>query len=43
MGIFEKFIMAVIILHFIVAFGYLVYKISPRKEKAEESKTDHQK
>ena len=43
LGIFEKFIMAVIVLHFIVGFGYLVYKLSPRKEKTEESETEPQK
>ncbi len=25
------FIMAVVILHFVVGFGYLIYKLSPRK------------
>jgi hypothetical protein len=30
-GFWEKIIMAIIVLHFIVGFGYLIYKLSPRK------------
>jgi hypothetical protein len=40
LGIFEKIIMVVIVLHFIVGFGYLIYKLSPRKEQTDESKVD---
>ncbi|MBT8384742.1 MAG: hypothetical protein KJO83_03420 [Bacteroidia bacterium] len=35
------FIMALVILHFVVGFGYLIYKLSPRKgdkDKNEKSK-----
>jgi len=35
------FIVAVVILHFVVGFGYLIYKLSPRKsdkQKKEKSK-----
>jgi uncharacterized protein YqhQ len=30
-GFWEKIIIAVILLHFVVGFGYLIYKLSPRK------------
>jgi len=29
------FIMVVVILHFVVGFGYLIYKLSPRKSDKE--------
>lgn len=31
-GFWEKIVMAIIVLHFVVGFGYLIYKLSPRKE-----------
>ena len=35
------FIMAVVILHFVVGFGYLIYKLSPRKsDKKKEENSD---
>lgn len=37
------FIMAVVILHFIIGFGYLIYKLSPKKSdkrKEEFNKND---
>lgn len=40
-GFWEKIVMAIIVLHFIVGFGYLVYKLSPRKEdKKEEEESE---
>ena len=30
------FIMVVVILHFVVGFGYLIYKLSPRKSDKKE-------
>jgi hypothetical protein len=35
-GFWEKIVMAIIVLHFIVGFGYLIYKLSPRKEENME-------
>ena len=29
-------VIAIIILHFVVGFGYLIYKMSPKKEDASE-------
>ena len=35
------FIMAAVILHFVVGFGYLIYKLSPRKsDKKKEEISD---
>lgn len=35
------FIMAAVILHFVIGFGYLIYKLSPRKsDKKKEEKSD---
>ena len=31
------FIMAVVILHFVVGFGYLIYKLSPRKSDKKKN------
>ena len=38
------FIMAVVILHFVVGFGYLIYKLSPRKsdKKKDELSDDNE-
>jgi hypothetical protein len=30
-GFWEKIILVIIVLHFVVGFGYLIYKLSPRK------------
>ena len=30
------FIMVVVILHFVIGFGYLIYKLSPRKSDKKE-------
>lgn len=38
------FIMVVVILHFVVGFGYLIYKLSPRnsdKKKKETSEPEN--
>jgi len=40
------FIMVVVILHFVVGFGYLIYKLSPRKsdnEKKDTSEKENEK
>ena len=38
------FIMAVVILHFVVGFGYLIYKLSPRKsDKIKKEISDKEK
>lgn len=38
------FIMIVVILHFVVGFGYLIYKLSPRKsDKKNENVIDKNK
>jgi hypothetical protein len=39
MSITVKILLAVILLHFIVGFGYLIYKLSPRK-KDEDATED---
>lgn len=36
MDLMTKIIIAVIVLHFVGGIGYLVYKLSPPKEKKEE-------
>jgi hypothetical protein len=36
-------IIAIIILHFLVGFGYLIYKMSPTKEDKEKMKKDNLK
>lgn len=36
-------VIVIVIGHFIVGFGYLIYKLSPRKEDKKSSKTDEQK
>ncbi len=36
------FIMAVVILHFVIGFGYLIYKLAPRKsDKKDIDKKDN--
>ena len=38
------FIMVVVILHFVLGFGYLIYKLSPRKsDKKEEDLSEKDK
>jgi len=38
------FIMVVVILHFVVGFGYLIYKLSPRKsDKKKKEMSDEKK
>ncbi len=38
------FIMVAVILHFVVGFGYLIYKLSPRKsDKKKEEKSNDSK
>ncbi len=32
-------IMAVVILHFVIGFGYLIYKLSPKKSDKKEKET----
>lgn len=32
----SKIIMLVIVLHFVIGFGYLIYKLSPQKENRKE-------
>ncbi len=35
------FVIGIIVLHFIVGFGYLIYKLSPKKgDKKEEKEED---
>ncbi len=33
-------IMAIVILHIIIGFGYLIYKLSPPKKKQNENKNN---
>jgi hypothetical protein len=33
------FIMVAVILHFVVGFGYLIYKLSPRKSDKKKEET----
>ena len=35
-------IMAVVILHFVIGFGYLIYKLSPRKSDKEKKNTSEE-
>ena len=40
-GIGTQILLWVIVLHFVVGFGYLMYKLSPRKgDKKEDDQTD---
>ena len=32
MGFWTQLILIIVVLHFVVGFGYLVYKLSPRKK-----------
>ena len=34
------FVMIVVILHFIVGFGYLIYKLSPKKKDKDKTKDE---
>ena len=34
------FIMVVVILHFVVGFGYLIYKLSPRKSDKKKNESE---
>ena len=34
------FIMVVVILHFVVGFGYLIYKLAPRKSDKKKIESD---
>ncbi|MEN8250245.1 MAG: hypothetical protein ABFS32_15030 [Bacteroidota bacterium] len=40
MGLGAKIIFAIIIIHFVVGFGYLMYKLSPRKKDKDSSKEE---
>lgn len=37
------FIMVVVILHFVVGFGYLIYKLSPRKSDKKKNEMSDEK
>jgi hypothetical protein len=32
MGFWTQLILIIVVLHFVVGFGYLIYKLSPRKK-----------
>lgn len=36
-------IMAIVILHFIIGFGYLIYKLSPKKKDIKKDETSENK
>ncbi len=36
------FIMVAVILHFVVGFGYLIYKLSPRKSDKKKEETSEE-
>lgn len=36
LGIWETVIMSIIVLHFVAGFGYLMYKLAPRKKEKGE-------
>lgn len=39
--LWTKIIMLILVLHFVAGFGYLMYKLSPKKEdKKEEDRND---
>ena len=33
------FIMVIVILHFVIGFGYIIYKLSPRKSDKKKKET----
>jgi hypothetical protein len=41
MGFWTTLIFIVIILHFVVGFGYLMYKLSPKKKHNKEETLAH--
>ena len=41
MGFWTTLIFIVIILHFVVGFGYLIYKLSPKKKRNNEENFEH--
>jgi len=40
MGFWTVTLLVVVVLHFVVGFGYLVIKLSPRKDKSQKEKIE---